>query len=217
MSAQEPARPGPVTADDVAQAVLLAVDALRPALGADWDVPAGSLAWTCRETGEHLADDLFWYAAHIGSLRPIPDDHVPFGGSRRRPQGPMNTVTADAAGGPLALLQIIESCGGLLAATVRATPPTARAFHVFGASDPEGFAAMGVVETLVHAHDLTAGLGLGFEPPADLCARAVHRLFPDAPDDAAPWPALLWLTGRGDLPGRDRVGTWRWYGAPRAT
>ncbi|WP_428956111.1 hypothetical protein [Streptomyces sp. cg35] len=210
--------PGPVTGDDVAQAVELAVTALRPALDADWDVPAGSLEWTCWETGEHLADDLFWYAARIGSLRPSTDDREPLGWSRRRPEGPANTITADPEAGPAGLLQVLVSCGGLLAAVTRVTPASARAHHVFGVSDPEGFAAMGVVETLLHAHDLTRGLGVAdFAPPADLCDRSLRRLFPDAPDDAAPWPALLWLTGRGDLPGRDRVGKWRWYGAPRAT
>ncbi|MFJ9041659.1 hypothetical protein ACIRF8_34460 [Streptomyces sp. NPDC102406] len=210
--------PGPVTGDDVAQAVALTVTALRPALDADWDVPAGSLEWTCWETGEHLADDLFAYAARIGSLRPPTDAREPFGWSRRRPEGPANTITADPAAGPAGLLQTLESCGGLLATVARATSPTARAYHVFGISDPEGFAAMGVVETLLHAHDLAQGLGVDLPPPpADLCARSLRRLFPDAPEDAEPWPALLWLTGRGDLPGRERVGEWRWYGAPRAT
>ncbi|MEV1021851.1 hypothetical protein [Streptomyces sp. NPDC050264] len=209
--------PGPVTADDVTRAVELAVTALRPALDADWDVPAGSLEWTCWETGEHLADDLFWYAAKIGSPRPSTDEREPFGGSRRRPEGPRNTITAEPAVGPAGLLQVIEGCGGLLAAVTRVTPATARAHHVFGISDPEGFAAMGVVETLLHAHDLARGLGVDFAAPAGLCARTLHRLFPDAPDGVEPWPALLWLTGRGDLPGRERVGKWRWYGAPRAT
>jgi hypothetical protein len=86
---------------------------------------------------------------------------------------------------------------------------------VYGVSDPEGFGAMGVVETLVHTHDVAAGFGLPWQPPAGLCARALHRLFPDAPRDAEPWPALLWSTGRGELPGRTRPETWRWYGEPR--
>ena len=37
---------------------------------------------------------------------------------------------------------------------------------------------MGVVETLVHTHDVAAGLGLTWTPPAGLCARALARLFP---------------------------------------
>lgn len=209
--------PGPVTADDVVQAVELAVAALRSAADADWNAPAGSLEWTCWETGEHLADDLFFYAAQIGSLRPLEDDSVRWGYSRRRAEGPDNTITVELEAGPSAMLGALEAGGGILAAVVRATPPTARGFHVFGASDPEGFAAMGVVETLVHAHDLALGLGIAFEPPADLCARTLHRLFPDVPGDTEPWATLLWATGRGELEGRERRGKWRWYGAPGAT
>ncbi|MFI6873258.1 hypothetical protein ACIBL6_07465 [Streptomyces sp. NPDC050400] len=215
----EPSSPaaGPVTADDVAEAVLLTVAALTPALDADWDVPAGGLTWTVWETGEHLADDLFWYAAHIGPLTPAVDGNLPFGSDRRSPTGPENTVTADRDAGPAALLRVMDACGGILAAVVRATPPTARGYHVYDVSDPEGFAAMGVVETLAHAHDMATGLGVPFEPPADLCARALRRLFPDVPGGTEPWPTLLWATGRGDLEGRERRTQWRWYGAPGAT
>ncbi|MHB9755125.1 maleylpyruvate isomerase mycothiol-dependent enzyme family protein [Streptomyces sp. BYX5S] len=210
------AAPGPVTADDVARAVELTVEALRPALDADWNVPAGPLEWTCWETGEHLADDLFFYAAQIGSLRPLADDYVRWGYARRRPDGPDNTITVEVDAGPAAMLGALEAGGGILAAVVRTTPSTARGFHVFGASDPEGFAAMGVVETLVHAHDLALGLGVEFRPPADLCARSLHRLFPDVPRGAEPWKTLLWATGRGELEGEERRGKWRWYGAPGA-
>ncbi|WP_306323243.1 MULTISPECIES: hypothetical protein [unclassified Streptomyces] len=217
MSAEPNASLAPVTADDVAEAVALAVAALAPAADADWNVPAGPLEWTCWETGEHLVDDLFFYAAQIGSLRPMADDYVRWGYSRRRSDGPDNTITVDLDAGPTAMFRALEAGGGILAAVVRATPETARGFHVFGASDPEGFAAMGVVETLVHAHDLALGLGVEFEPPAGLCARTLHRLFPDVPRDTAPWATLLWATGRGDLEGKERREKWRWYGAPGAT
>jgi hypothetical protein len=112
-------------------------------------------------------------------------------------------------------LLALEATGALLVAMVRTTPTTVRAHHGYGASDPEGFAAMGIVETLVHTHDLAAGLGLVWDPPADLCSRVLARLFPDAPSTTEPWPTLLWATGRGDLPDRPRLTTWRWYGAPR--
>lgn len=131
-----------MNADDVTRAVRLALDLLAPAVDRDWDVPAGSLGWSCRETLEHMGDS-------------------------------------------------------------------------YGPSDPSGFAAMGVVEVLVHTHDVAAGLGLGWLPPADLCARALGRLFPDAPPGAEPWPALLWCTGRADLPGRPAPTTWTWDGSPR--
>ncbi|PRY02356.1 maleylpyruvate isomerase N-terminal domain-containing protein [Allonocardiopsis opalescens] len=209
-----PAPSAPVTADDVDRAVRLAVDLLAAAPPGGWERPAGALEWTCWETAEHLADDLFAYAAQLGPRTP-PEGEVPFAWESRRPGGPANTVRADPAAGPRGLLLVVEACGALLAAMVRAAPPGARAHHVFGRSDPEGFAAMGVVETLVHTGDLAEGLGLRWEPPAELCARVLARLFPDAPADTPPWPTLLWATGRADLPGRPRPARWRWYAEPR--
>lgn len=111
---------------------------------------------------------------------------------------------------------MLEACGGLLTALVRTTPAQVRAYHSYVESDPEGFAAMGVVETLVHTHDVAEGLGLAWSPPAGLCARALGRLFPDAPGGPDPWLALLWATGRAELPGRPRLSSWRWYGKPRS-
>ncbi|MEU1056574.1 hypothetical protein [Streptomyces sp. NPDC005876] len=209
------AAPSPVTADDVRRAVRLAVEALRRAPAEAWDGRAGSLEWDCWETVEHLSDDLFAYAAQLGPEQPPLTGEVPFVWERRRPGGPANAVHADRAAGPAGLLQVLEASGALLTAMVRTTPPEVRAYHSFGISDPEGFAAMGVVETLVHTHDLAEGLGLPWDPPADLCARVLTRLFPDAPADTPPWPALLWATGRADLPGRPRRTTWRWHGTPR--
>ncbi|HZG06951.1 MAG TPA: DinB family protein [Streptomyces sp.] len=211
-----PPSPSPVTADDLDRAVRLAAAALREVPADGWDDRAGTLEWSRWETVEHLGDDLFAYAAQLGSGGSPPDGNVPFAWESRRPGGPANAVHADRAAGPEGLLRVLEACGALLAAVVRTTSPDVRAHHVFGASDPEGFAAMGIVETLVHTHDVTLGPGLPWHPPADLCARVLARLFPDVPAATDPWPALLWATGRGDLPGRPRRTAWRWYGAPRA-
>jgi hypothetical protein len=211
-----PAEPLPVTADDLEHAVRLAVTTLREAPPAAWDGRAGSLEWDCWETVEHLSDDLFAYAAQLGPQTPPMDGEVPFVWRSRRPGGPANVVHADRAAGPAGLLQVLEASGALLVAMVRTTPSRVRAHHVFGASDPEGFAAMGIVETLVHTHDLAEGLGLGWEPPAGLCSRVLTRLFPDAPSTTDPWPTLLWATGRAELPGHPRLTTWRWHGTPRS-
>lgn len=209
------AGPQPVTADDVDHAVRLAVATLREAPAAAWNRRAGSLEWDCWETVEHLSDDLFAYAVQLGPRTPPLDREVPFRCESRRPGGPENAVHADRAAGPDGLLETLEASGALLVAMVRTTPPEVRAYHGFGVSDPEGFAAMGVVETLVHTHDLAEGLALEWAPPADLCERVLARLFPDAPPATDHWPALLWATGRAELPGRPRRTTWRWHGAPR--
>ncbi|MGN9844744.1 hypothetical protein ACTMTI_42110 [Nonomuraea sp. H19] len=207
--------PSPVTADDLGEAVRLALATLREAPASGWEHKAGSLEWTCWETAEHLGDDLFAYAAQLGVRTPPLDGYVPFALESRRPGGPVETIRAQPAAGPGGLLQVLEACGALLVAMVRTTPPEVRAHHGFGASDPEGFAAMGIVETLVHTHDLAEGLGLAWTPPADLCARVLARLFPDAPRETDPWATLLWATGRAELPGRPRLTSWRWYSAPR--
>ncbi|MEU8957179.1 maleylpyruvate isomerase N-terminal domain-containing protein [Streptomyces sp. NPDC048518] len=195
---------GGITAADIGRAVRLALPALRTAATtthADWNAKAGPLDWNCRQTLAHLADDLYGYAAQLtAQLDPNatpPSHHTP-------------TTDVDA------LLHAVESGATLLADTVTAAPPTTRAPHGWGASDPDGFAAMAVVEILVHTYDIVTGLGApdAWTPPADLCARVLTRLFPDAPTDPAPWPTLLWVTGRGELPGHPRRTEWRWYGAP---
>jgi hypothetical protein len=205
-----------VTAADVDRAVRLAVGALRDVEAADWSAKAGSLEWDCWETVEHLADDLFSYAAQLGPETPPLDTHVPFAWSRKKPGGPANVIFVEREAGPAGLLQVLEASGALLTAIVRTKPPTARSHHIFGAADPEGFAAMGIVETLVHTHDVVEGLGIQWTPDPDVCDRVLRRLFPDAPTDTERWPTLLWATGRAELPGRPRLTTWRWHGAPRA-
>jgi len=205
----------PVTAADVREAVYLAADALAPAVERDWRVPAGDLDWDCWETVEHIADDLFAYAGQLGPRRPSAEGPVSFSWQYRRPGGPALSVWAVPEDGPAGLLQVLESSGALLAAMVEVTPATVRSYHVYGAADPEGFAAMGVVETLVHMRDVAAGLELAWEPPGELCARVLARLFPDAPTGTDRWQTLLWATGRVALPGHDRLTSWRWQGTPR--
>ncbi|GAA4219228.1 hypothetical protein [Actinocatenispora rupis] len=204
-----------VTADDVALAVRLAVATLRTVADRDWSVPAGSLDWDCWETVEHLADDLFSYATQLSAVDPPQTSHVRVAWRRERPGGPASVIYAERDAGTAGLIQVVDACGGLLTAVVRTADPTVTAHHVYGNADPEGFAAMGVVETVAHMHDVAQGLGAGWEPPAELCDRALTRLFPDAPTDTDRYRTLLWATGRAELPGRPRLTDWRWYGEPR--
>lgn len=204
-----------LSADDLARAVRLSIETLGTARDAGWDVPAGGLTWTCWETAEHLADDLFYYATQLGPSTPPRDGDVPFVLTRPRAAGPRNVIFADRAAGVPGLLRVVDACAGLLVATVRSLPASVRAHHVFGRSDPPGFAAMGIVETLVHTHDIASGLGLVWAPPADLCDRVLDRLFPDAPPGGDRWQTLLWATGRAELAGRHRLTSWRWDGTPR--
>jgi hypothetical protein len=141
------------------------------------------------------------YAAQLGPRKPLLDASLPLARQARRPGGPASAVHVDRAAGPDGLLLVLEATGALLAAMVRTRQPQVRAYHAYGISDPEGFAAMGITETLVHTHDVAQGLALSWVPPADVCSRVLNRLFPDAPAGADSWVTLLWATGRGELPG----------------
>ncbi|HEX5120814.1 MAG TPA: hypothetical protein VFW65_37000 [Pseudonocardiaceae bacterium] len=200
----------PVTADDVHSAVRLTVATLGEARNADWDARAGRLEWTCWETVEHIADNLFFHAAQLGPGTPGTDRSVPFAWARHRPGGPGLVIFADRAAGPAGLVRVVDACGALLVAMVRTTPPDVRAHHDAGVLDAAGFGAISVLETLVHMHDVAEGLGLTWAPPADLCGRVLARFFPDAPTGTDRWATLLWATGRTPLPGRARLTEWRY-------
>jgi hypothetical protein len=207
-----------VGSEDVRRVVRLAVDTLRRIGPRDLDAKAGTLEWTRRETLEHLADDLFTYAARFGLAKPPTSTLLPFRTRSDRSGGPANVISVEPESGLEGHLTVLEACGGLLASVLLTAPPDTVAHHVFGPSDPEGFAAMAVVETLVHTHDISQGLDLEWSPSRELCERVLDRLFPHVALGSDAWETLLWATGRTALPDRPRLTTeWRWYGTPRDT
>lgn len=168
----------------------------------DWSVPAGNLSWSCRDTATHVADDLIGYAAQLAAE--AENSYLAF------------DIAVPPEAGPDEILRVVDAGGALLASAVRTAHPGARGWHPGGVADPGGFAAMGVVEVLLHTHDITRGLGLGWSMPDDLCRTVLSRLFPDAPDDRADGAAtLLWATGRGELEGHPPVRDWRWDSSVR--
>jgi len=199
-------------ADDVDEAVWWAVDKFSAYADRDWDVPAGSLTWSCWETIEHVADDLLFYAGQLVPRKPLRDRAMHFGWAPKREGGPHNIAWADRAGGVPGLLEVTEICGGFLGSVVRTVSPDVVAYHRFGRTGGEGFAAMGVVEVLAHSFDVAQGLGVAWEPPGGLTARVLARLFPHVESSGDAAATLLWATGRGELPGRDRLGAdeWEW-------
>ncbi|MBM0276295.1 maleylpyruvate isomerase N-terminal domain-containing protein [Micromonospora tarensis] len=187
----------PVTGVDLCEAADEMTRVLHPHRERDWSVPAGTLTWSCWTTAAHVAHDLLAYA---GQVTGRPDDgYLPYD----------LRVSPDAS--PAQTLTVVRACAGLLAAAVDAAPPDARAWH-FGPCDPAGFAAMGVAETLLHTYDIALGLDLRWRPPQRLSALVLRRLFPDAPAGPAP-EVLLWMTGRAELPGRERRTSWVWRAA----
>ncbi len=197
--------------DELDRAVDSVVAALTPAIDRDWQTPAGSLDWSCRFTAEHVAHCQLAYAMQLASR--APSHYVRFFSRAIE-----DSTTAQ-------VLELLEACGRLLSAVVRAAQPTDRGFHPYGMADAEGTAGMGCIELLVHGGDIAAGLGLPFAPPSDVCAWVLARMFPDRQAECAslgsadldPWAALQWATGRISLPGLPDVGSkWRWHSAPLA-
>ncbi|MET8912504.1 hypothetical protein [Micromonospora sp. NPDC004551] len=192
-----------VTADDLDAALSSVVAVLRPATGRDWSARAGTVEWDCWHTAEHIGDCLLSFAAQL--VAQPEKRYVRF----------MASADTDASADET--LEFAEAGGRILAAIVRTSGPAVRAYHPSGRADPEGFAAMGCAETLLHGDDITQGLGLALDPPRDVCARVLARLFPETAQDLTgvdPWAALRWSTGRIALPGRPRLTQWAWRGAP---
>ena len=112
------------------------------------------------------------------------------------------------------VLTQLRAATEVLARVVDAADPAERGLHDWGLADASGFAGMGCAELLLHAGDVAEDRGLEWTPPPPLAAAVRARLFPWAPADTDPWSALRWATGRGELPGRDVVTSWRWHCAP---
>jgi hypothetical protein len=204
----------PLTSLDVTLSVGLLVAALGSARPESWSNRAGTLEWDCWETIEHVADSLFAYATQLTSATPE-GGYVPIAMTSTGTSGARSAIHVDRDSGPIGLLQMLRACGDMLVAMLTSVPADTRAWHPYGTSDLEGFAAMGVTETLVHGHDVAQGFGEPWNPPDELCARVLNRLFPGAPTDIRPWTALLWATGRAEVLGRPGLTDWRWHSEPR--
>lgn len=140
-----------VTADLISSSTASMQHALVDAVDRDWSVAAGDLDWSCRDTTVHVADDLFSYASQVVA---------------QTPQGYLRIeASVEATAAPHSLLQCLVMCGELLRLAVSTAAPNTRAWHPYGTSDPEGFAAMGVTEVLVPTYDVASGLAIAWTPP----------------------------------------------------
>ena len=187
----------PAESEHVREAVKRSVQLLRPEVRRDWSIEAGTVAWSCFETAAHVSNDLLRYAGQIvGQPR----------------QGYLRFhVRAASDATPSDLLDMMHMAGGLLALAVETADSGSTAWH-YGPTDPTGFAAMGVGETILHTFDIASGFGIDWTPLPDLCEFVLARMFPEF-TDGAPVDRLLWLTGRGalgDLPPRT---DWVWHAA----
>jgi len=169
----------------------------------DWQtVPAAELEWSCWKTALHMFDALYFYAMQV--VYGNPDDYL------------CTELALDDSASPARLLAALGAHADLLARIAESADPDVRAHHNYGLSDPAGFAAMGVVETLIHTFDVVQGLNPadGWRPPGELAAPAIARLFPDAPG-GDPSAVLLYCCGRAPLDGLARLREWQWDGRVR--
>jgi hypothetical protein len=169
----------------------------------DWrTVPAADLEWSCWKTTVHIVDCLYFYAMQI--VYGHTDDYL------------CTELALDDSASPERLLAALSAHADLLDRIARSADPNTRAHHNYGVSDPAGFAAMGVVETLIHTFDVVQGLNPGdqWRPPADLAEPVIARLFPDAPR-GDPADVLMYCCGRAALGDVPRQTDWQWDGTVR--
>ncbi len=169
----------------------------------DWQqVPAAELEWSCRQTALHMVDCLYFYAMQV--VYGQPDGYL------------CTELALDDSASPPRVLAALGAHAELLHRIARSAEPDLRAHHNYGVSDAAGFAAMGVVEMLIHTFDVVRGLNPAdtWRPPAELAAPAIARLFPHAPS-GDPSDVLLYCCGRAALRELPRQTAWRWDGTVR--
>ena len=169
----------------------------------DWQqTRAAGLEWSCWQTALHMVDCLYFYACQI--VYGNPDEYL------------CTELALDDSASPQRLLTALSAHAELLHSIARAADPAVRAYHNYGRSDADGFAAMGVLETMIHTFDVTRGLNPAdqWRPPAELAAPVIARLFPDAPS-GDPVDVLLYCCGRAALGELPRQTLWQWDGTVR--
>jgi hypothetical protein len=156
----------------------------------DWSVAAGTLEWSCARTADHAVDCVYAPAFFLASRKQ--DGYPEMGGGL--------TLGPDAD--PRRLVESLRIATTVLAAVVNDAGPDVRAVifrrpEILTASPPD-FVPRGAMELILHAHDVCRGLGVPFEPPADLCYRLREH--------TRPWPmwTVAWSgLGRTDDPWGD--------------
>ncbi|MCR6484972.1 hypothetical protein M8542_19260 [Amycolatopsis sp. OK19-0408] len=186
-------------AADLDAAIAAVREVLTPETDRDWAALPGTGDWAAQQTAAHIGDCLVSYAGQLVA-RPA-DRYVRF------------LAVAEDGSSPADALEFALAGAAILAAVVRTTEASVRAFHPTGPAGPAEFAALGCGELLVHGEDIARGLGRSLTPPPELCTHLLKELFPTAAPslgDVDPWTALKWATDRADLPGRPRQTGWRW-------
>ncbi len=107
----------PLQPHHVIQAAQAVQAALRPGLKADWSVPAGTLAWDCRQTLDHMINAPLMYATSL---------------AMRSTERLRNVRNGDPSATIEELVDSLDRAATILADVARAAPPEARGFHGAG-------------------------------------------------------------------------------------
>jgi hypothetical protein len=130
----------------------------------DWSATAGTVEWTCTATADHAVDTVLAPAFFLAS-RKI-DGYADYGWDP--------FLMGDKAT-PRNLIDGLRTATRVLIGVVVSAEPQDRAAiwrrPTVEARPPADFVPRGAMELILHGHDIALGLGVEFEPPADLCAR----------------------------------------------
>ena len=184
-------------AEDLDELSALVADTWTAAAELDWSVSAAGLDWSCLHTADHAVDCVYAPAFFLASRNT--EAYPEIGGD----------LTLGPAATPERLVQSLRIATRLLIGVVNDAPDGVRAILFrrpkveLGA--PGDFVPRAAVELILHSHDVSAGLGVPFDPPADLCVRLREHTRPwpvwtvawnGLPETSDPWDDLLRGSGR---------------------
>lgn len=177
-----------------------------------WAVQADGLDWTCRETMAHILDDLGFYAMLLSGAHHT-EGYAPLMEFAPAPGRMECTLWPEEDAGTEAMLTCLDAVGGLLVAVVTTAPADRIGWHPYGNPDRSALAAMGIVELVLHTHDILSAHGIDYSGPEEVVARSLDRIFPHATRTEEPWHDLLAATGRTPA---TRGLAWTWDSGSRA-
>ena len=196
------------SASNIVKCVDKLVEVLQPTLNLNWQLKTPDLDWTQAQTAIHTMRACLEYSNQVV-------------GQRKDTYHPILIDQKDKAI-PADYLPMIKTAGDMLSRLVITADKNDRAWHSYGESDPEGFAAMGVVEVSVHTYDLALGFGIEFTPLNEPSEFAIRRLFLDTVELPSQYfsnyswgELLLWYAGRISLGNVSRRTGWKWNGQVR--
>jgi hypothetical protein len=184
------------TLDDLCELSELVAATWTEAVDRDWAAPAGTLEWSCLATADHAVDCVYAPVFFLGSRR-----------LDAYPQAGLDLALGDIAT-PTLLVESLQIATRMLVALVKDTPSDVRSILFYRPAvtgGPADFAPRAALELALHAHDVCAGLGEPFQPPAGICQRLRDHTR-DWPfwtyigaglgESADPWSDLLTASGR---------------------